>query len=106
MDSERLGVQPGQKAKYWLILKQIMHGPFFLCVRWHVTCKQHFRSICFRAAKSVWSCSATASGSQGAEVGERWHGFWFRTLAPFFQPAGECLVVIVRAICDVKMNSF
>jgi hypothetical protein len=45
-----------------------------VCVRWHVTCKQHFRSIFF-APPNWWSCSATASGSRGAKVGGRWHGF-------------------------------
>jgi hypothetical protein len=76
---ERLGDQPGQQLPTGEILAHFQannarSAPFFLCVRWHVTCKRHFRSIFF-APPNLWSCSATASGSRGAKVGERWHGF-------------------------------
>jgi hypothetical protein len=65
--------------------KQCAQRPVFLCVHWHGTCKQHFRSNFFEP-RNWWSCSAPASGSRGAEVGERWAVAWFRTPAPFFQP--------------------
>jgi hypothetical protein len=49
-------------------------APFFVVVRWHGTCKQHFRSKIF-APRSWWSCSAPASFSRGAKVDERWYDF-------------------------------
>jgi hypothetical protein len=49
--------------------------PVFFGVRWHGTCKQHFRSK-ISEPRSWWPCSAApASGSRGAKVGERWHDF-------------------------------
>jgi hypothetical protein len=73
---ERLGDQPGQKAKYWLIFKQIMRAaaPRFFCVCVGVSLVNNISArFFFRVAEFVvlWSCSATASGSRGAEAGER-----------------------------------
>jgi hypothetical protein len=46
--------------KYRLVLKQAMRAaPVFFGVRWHGTCKQHFRSKIFEP-RNWWSCLAPA----------------------------------------------
>jgi hypothetical protein len=69
-----------------------LRAPFFFCMCWHGTSKQHFRSKKI-APRSWWFCSATASGSRGQSSNSRGG---IPPPTPDFFPAvlaGEFLVV-------------